>query len=437
MLRILYALLTMLAPVLTAAPEDWPGWRGPTSDGVSTLTNLPIAWSSEQNVTRKIPIEGRGHSSPVIWGDRVFLTTDIEGEVLPGAAPVKHTMEGQPFVHPESVGGNRKHTLKVLCLDTKSGKQVWQRIAYEGSVFDDVARVNTYASPTPITDGKFLYVYFESQGLYKYDMDGALIWKMSLGGISTFGVGTGVSPVLAGDKIVILADQDEGANSFIAAVSARDGKIVWKKERKAAVTWTTPLVVHVGKKNQVIVPATENVIAYDPDTGDQVWTAEGLDSNVVHSAVSGHGMVYVSAGYPKKKTMALRLEPGAGEDRVAWRYEKGTGYLPSPVLYGDYLYLLTDGGLLTCLDAHSGKPQYEGKRFPAGARFTSPLVAFEGKILVTSDDGDTHVVKAGPTFEVLRTNSLDEPVYASLAPARDAIFIRSTKNLYRIALTGH
>jgi len=418
----------MIASSLTAGPNDWPGWRGPTSDGHSPAKGFPLSWNSTTNIAWKVPVEGRGHPSPVVWGDRLFLTTDIEGEPIPDAAAVKHILEGQPFVHPEAAGANRKHTLKVLCYDTRDGKLLWDRVAYEGAAFDDVARFNTYASPTVVTDGTHVYAYFESQGLYKYDFNGKQIWKASLGGIATLGVGTGVSPVLAGDKVIILADQDEGKGSFIAAVSTADGKIAWKTERINALTWTVPFVTKTG----IIVPSTEDVVSYNPSNGHALWRTEGLESNVVHTAVAGHGMIYVSAGYPKKKTLAIRLNPAEGETRVAWKYEKGTGYIPSPLLIGDYLYLMTDAGLTTCLDAHTGVPKYEGKRFKTPAKFMAPPIVADGMMLVTSQDGDTHILKAGPEFEELADNPVDEPVYAGLALSKQSIYIRSAKHLYCI-----
>lgn len=177
-----------------------------------------------------------------------------------------------------------------------------------------------------------MYAYFESQGLYKYDFDGKLVWKMSLGGIATLGVGTGVSPVLFEDKILILADQDEGEASFLAAVSTADGKIAWKKQRHEAVNWTTPVIVESGGKPALIVPSMQDVVAYDPHDGKEFWRTEGLDSNSVHTPVFGHGLVYVTSGFPKKIVMAIRLDPAKDQPRVAWKYEKGTGYIPSPIL---------------------------------------------------------------------------------------------------------
>ncbi len=182
----------------------------------------------------------------------------------------------------------------------------------------------------------------------------------------------------------------------------------------------------------MIVPSTEDVTAYDPRDGKQLWRTEGLGSNSVHTPVFGHGMVYVTSGFPKKIVMAIRLDPAKDQPRVAWKYEKGTGYIPSPILYGDYLYVMTGAGLLTCLDAVTGEVKYEGKRFPQPGQFTGAPVAADGKLMITSNDGDTYVVKAGPDFEVLSTNSLGEPVYASLALAGDSVYVRSAGSLFRI-----
>jgi len=427
----LLPIVIFLSALALAGGDDWPGWRGPTANGVSTLKNVPTAWSAERNVAWKTPLEGRGLSSPVVWGDHIFLTADVEGEAVEGVPP-KHRMRGEPFRHPDSIGMNHKHILKVMSFDTKSGKQLWERTAYNGTVADEIHKFNTYASATPVTDGKFVYAYFESQGLYKYDFDGNQIWKMSFGPIMSEGVGSGVSPVLFEDKIIILADQDEGENSFLAAVSTRDGKIAWKVARKAQVSWTVPVVVDVDHQPQLIVSGTENLIAYDPRTGKEIWKTEGVGGNSVHTPVYGHGMVFVSTGYPSKNVMAVRLHPAAGEERIAWTYKKGTGYIPNTILYGDYLYFMTDAGLLTCVEAVTGKVEYESKRFPTPSHFAGAPVAFDGKVLITSQDGDTYVLKAGPVYEILGTNSLGEGVIASLGIAGDSIYIRSEKNLYRI-----
>jgi len=432
----LLPVVVIFSALALAGADDWPGWRGPTANGISTSTNVPSSWSGDRNIAWKTPLEGRGLSSPVVWGDRIFLTADVEGEAVEGVAPPKHRMRGAPFRHPDSVGTNHKHILKVMSYDAKTGKQLWVRTAYEGTVYDEIHKFNSYASATPVTDGKFIYAYFESQGLYKYDFDGNQIWKMSLGPISTEGVGSGVSPVLFEDKIIILADQDEGENSFMAAVSTKDGKIAWKIARQAQVSWTVPVILDVKNQPQLIVSGTEKLIAYDPRTGKEIWSTDGVGGNSVHTPVFGHGMVYVSTGYPTKNVLAVRLNPAEGEERVAWTYKKGTGYIPNTILYGDYLYFMTDAGLLTCVDAMTGKVQYDSKRFPTPGHFAGAPVAFDGKLLITSQDGDTYVLKAGPEHELLGTNSLGETVVASLAIAGDSIYIRSEKNLYRIKASG-
>jgi outer membrane protein assembly factor BamB len=429
----------MLLPLLLllfSGPKDWPGWRGPDSNGVSQLRNIPLEWSAQKNIAWRSTVEGRGHSSPVVWANRVFLTTDIEGEVIPGHGPVKHVIGGQPFLHPDSTGGNKRHTLKVICFDAESGKLLWSRAAYEGSVYDDVIKFSNYAAPTPVSDGHAVYAWFESQGLYKYDFEGRQLWKTSFGGISTHGAGPGTSPVLYNDLILLLCDQDNGEASFLAAVSAKDGKIVWKTKRTARVTWTTPLLVQSGGRPQLIVAGSEQVIAYDPRTGKELWSAEGFDGNSVHTPLAGHGMVFVTTGYPNRRTLAYRLQPQPGEPRLAWKYEKGTSYIPSPILVGDYLYLMTNSGMLTCLDARTGVVKYEGKRVPVAVQFTASPVGVEGKILLSSHDGDTFVIQAGPEHEVVRTNPLGEPIYASLAVADDSVYVRTDKALYRIRSAG-
>jgi hypothetical protein len=238
--------------------------------------------------------------------------------------------------------------------------------------------------------------------------------------------------VLFEDKIIILADQDDGENSFLTALSLKDGSTAWKTARKARSSFTVPVLVDVNNQPQLIVSGTENLIAYDPRTGKEIWRTEGVGGVSVHTPVIGHGKVFASTGYPLKNVMAVRLNPAPGEERIAWTYKKGTGYIPNAILYGNYLYFMTDAGLLTCVDAITGKIQYESKRFPKPGSFAGAPVAFDGKVLITSQDGDTYVLKAGPEHEILGTNSLGEGVIASLAIAGDSIYIRSEKNLYRI-----
>lgn len=417
--------LAAMAGAARGRAGDWPQWRGPHGGGVSDEQGLPVEWSATKNIAWKTKIPGRGHSSPVVLGKRLFLTTSLEGEVIPGAKAPEHRMEGEVFVHPDSTGADRRHTLKVLCLDAVRGAVLWERTAYEGRVFDARHKKNTYATPTPAAAGNVVYASFESQGVYAYSLEGKPLWKASPGGILTVGMGPATSPVLDGGLLFLQCDQDEGQTSFVAAISTKNGEIVWKTPRKNQAGWSTPVVIRVDGKPQLVTVATEATIAYELGTGKELWRGPGVEGNAVPSAVVGHGMVYVTSGYPVKR--ALALKPGGA---VAWRYEKGTAYVPSPVLYGDYLYLVTDKGLLTCLDARTGRVEYEGGRVPKPASFSASPVAYAGRILLTSEEGETFVVRAGPNHEVLGSNELGEPVLASLAAARGSVYIRGVETLY-------
>lgn len=422
-MRNLFVFLASLS--FTAFSADWPQWRGPSANGVADDARPPATWSATENIAWKVDVAGRGHSQPVVWGDRVFLTTDIEGEELPGVKPPKHMMGTQEFTHPDWSGVNHKQTLKVLCYSASNGKLLWEQTAYEGQPFDYKHRRNTYASPTPVTDGKTLFVYFESLGFYAYALDGKLLWKTSVGNIASLGMGAGTSPVLVGDKVIVVCDQDMGDQSFLVAFSKKNGEMVWKVPRKIQASWATPILT----SGQLIVSGNEAIIAYDPADGRELWRSRGLRSHAIHTPLPSGDMVIVSSGFPKKITYGLRL---TGEDRVAWTYEKGTAYVPSPILYQGYLYLITDNGMLTCLDPKTGEIKYEGKRVPIPATFMASPVAADGKIFLTSENGETFVIKAGPEHEVIGTNAIDEPVYSSLALVGDTIYMRAEKHLYKM-----
>jgi outer membrane protein assembly factor BamB len=420
-----------------AREANWPQWRGPGGTAISDEKGLPVEWSDSKNVLWKTPIPGRGHSSPIVWGAKVFLTTSLEGPVVPDAKPVAHIRRGQRFVHPDSTGADRSYKLQVLCLDRDTGKILWQRTAYEGTVYDDRHRKNTYASSTPVTDGRRVIAFFEAEGLYCYDFGGNLLWKSSLGKIAKMGMGPGTSPLLYGNLVILQCDQEDGgeeAGSFIAAVDGTSGKEIWRTPRTQRKTHSTPLLVRSAGRAELICSGWETVVAYDPATGRELWRADGVGGWAIPSAVAGHDLVFLSAGYPNKRTVAIR--PGGSGDvtrtHVVWSYDKGSAYVPSPILYGDYFYILSDKGLVTCLDPRTGVVEYEGGRPPVGATFFASPVAFDGYLLFSSEDGDTFLVQAGPKHAVVRTNPMGEPIYASPAIAAGRLFIRGEKNLYCI-----
>jgi outer membrane protein assembly factor BamB len=410
------------------AEPNWPQWRGPASAGISEDKSLPLEWAPGKNIAWQSEIRGRGVSSPVVWGDHIFLTSAIEGDQVDGIKPPLHMQEGKPFRHPDSKGADRKHQLLVYAVNRKDGKILWERTAYDGLIYDEYHKRGSYASPTPVTDGKHVYFYFGTAGLYAYDFNGKLAWKHEMGPLGSVGMGPGTSPILEGNLILLQCDQEEGEGSFLEAVDKRTGRQVWKTARRNGATWATP-VVH---KGLLIASGLESTVAYDILTGKEVWRGTGLDGNAVPTPVMGHGMVYVNTGYPKKNTLAFRLDGATGERKEVWSYKKGGAYITSPLLYGDYLYLSTDKGILTCLDAKTGEMKYENGRPPAPSTIMASMVAYNGRILVTNDDGDTYVIKAGPTFEILGKNSVGEPVQASPALAGGSIYIRGAKHLFCI-----
>jgi outer membrane protein assembly factor BamB len=308
---------------------------------------------------------------------------------------------------------------------------LWDQVAYEGTVYDGRHRRSSFAGPTPVTDGSMVFAYFGPEGLYAYDFEGKLAWKV-IEKFPMLGLATGTSPILYQNLVIIQRDEDNGDNSIIAAYDKKTGREAWKAKRETQITWGTPVLVEANGRTELVTNGTELSSAYDQATGKELWRTEGVQSNAIHTPLIGKGLVVVTAGFPVKKVIAIRPGAVAEDKRVAWEFAKGTGYVLSNMLYGDYIYLLTDNGIVTCLDAETGKVVYEGGRIPVPARFMGSPVAFDGFIALTSEDGDTYMLKAGPKHEIAHTNSIDEPVYSSLAIANGRIYVRAEKHLFAI-----
>lgn len=417
-----------LAAVVTAEP-NWPGFRGPHGGGVSIDATLPVEWSPA-SAAWKVEIPGRAHSSPIVWNDRVLLTTALAGDAIPGHTPLPHEIGGQPWRHPDATDGDLRHALQVLALDARTGRILWTQTAYDGPVYDDRHKKSSYAAHTPVTDGQRVYAYFGSEGVFAYTLDGALAWKTNIGQMGSLSVGLGTSPVLFENLLIIQADEDNGKSSFITALDTSTGREVWRTARETGVTWATPVIGSAGGRAQLVTAANEQIIVYDPGTGRELWREKGLASNAVPSPVLAGDLVIVSTGYPRKKTMALRLTEPGDESRIVWEYDKGTAYVTSPIVYGDYLYLSTDNGILTCLDVRTGEVVYEGGRVPVPATFMASMVAYRDRLFMTGEDGNTFVIRAGAAHAVLGTNSVDEPVFASPALANGTVYIRGERHLF-------
>lgn len=417
---------------LLSAESNWPGWRGPLSNGVSDEKNLPTVWTPESNIQWKTELPGRGNSSPVVWGDRIFLTAELEGDTVAGIKPPAHKLRGQPFRHPDSTAADRVHKLLVIALDRKTGDIVWQRVAYEGLVYDEHHKKGNHAAPTAVTDGKLVYFYFGAGGLFAYNFEGMQVWHMNPGKLGTMGLGPGTSPVLDDARVYLQCDREDGEGSFIAALDKSSGKELWRRDRTEKISWATPVLMKADSGAvELLTTGLDAVIAYEPATGKVLWKAAGVGGNAVPSMVYTQGIAVFTAGYPDKHTLAVR-PGGTGEVKPLWEYNKGSGYVPSPIAYGEFVYLITDKGILTCLDAKTGEVKYANGRVPVPATFSASPIAFDGKLLLTSEDGDSFVVKAGPVYEVLGRNSVGEAVYASPAVAQGTIFIRGAKHLFAI-----
>jgi outer membrane protein assembly factor BamB len=417
---------TVVAGSAAVSAANWPQWRGPNSQGVSVEKQLPTDWAPDRNIAWKVELPD-GHSSPSVWGDRIFVTAQIEGEAIEGQVPESVRIK-QP--HPDSVAGDRKHTFKVIAVDANTGKVVWQQAAYEGPVFDARHRRSSFAGPTVATDGKMVFAYFGPEGLYAFDFDGKPVWSV-VEKFHTLGLGAGASPVLFQDTVIMQRDVDAETSAVIAYDKAT-GKEVWKTMRPVQISWSTPVLVPAGSRTELVTNGSEHIIGYDAATGKELWRTVGIRSNAIHTPLVGKGLVVVTAGFPAKRIIAIRPGEVAEDQRVAWEYAKGTGYVLSNILYGDYIYLLTDNGIVTCLEAVTGKVVYEGGRPPVPSNFMGSPIAFGDYIAMTSDEGTTYMLKAGPKHEIVRANAIDEPVYSSLAPANGRIYIRAQRHLYAI-----
>ncbi len=420
------------------ADDRWPQFRGPQSIGVAEDASLPEKWSATENVAWKTDIPGLGWSSPIVWGDKIFITSVIS------AAEIETPKKGLYF------GGNRmeipkdEHRWMVYCLDWKAGKILWEREVYKGAPKGPRHLKNSFASETPVTDGERVYAYFGNLGLFCYDMNGKLLWKQSFAPHKTrFGWGTAASPVLHKDRIYILDDNDE--QSFFAAYDKKTGQEVWKVERGAGTNWATPYVWENKSRTEIIVPATTAVRSYDLN-GKVLWEFKGMSSIAIPTPFSKFDLLYISSGYVGDQHRPVyAVRPGASGDIslkqgetsnnfIAWYLPQGGPYNPSPIVYGDYYYTLYDRGFFTAHDARTGKEIYAKQRIdPNAGAFTSSPWAYNGKIFCLSEDGDTFVIQAGPEYKLVGKNSLDEMCMATPAIVRGSLILRTASKLYKIS----
>jgi outer membrane protein assembly factor BamB len=407
----------------------WPQWRGPSLNGVAP-GDAPLEWSDARNVSWKVPVAGRGFSSPVVWGDTIFLTTAIPTG-KPAATPAGEGRAG-------GGAGVEEHRFVVMAIDRLTGKTRWEQTATTATPHEGYHRIyGSFASNNPATDGQRVYAFFGSRGLFAYDMTGRQVWKRDFGQQMKmrlqFGEGAGV--VLHEGKLITVFDHQE--DGLLAVTDAATGKDLWSVPRREGSSWSTPLVVTHQGQAQVIVTATPKAMAYDLQTGKLVWEVSGLGLNPIPVPVHHGGIVYVMSGYRDPKLMAVRLGRTGdltGTDAVAWESTRGLSYTPSPVLHDGILYLLTDNGQLSALDAATGTPHYQQQRLPKPYNFKASPIAVNGRLYLATEEGDVVVVKMGPAYEVLATNTLaDQSFIATPVPAGGDLYLRSRTHLFRIS----
>lgn len=439
-IRLLLLSLICLLTVSINAQDRWPQFRGAQSMGVAEDASLPDKWSATENVAWKADIPGIGWSSPIIWGNQVFLTSVINsGDTEP---PKKGLYFGGERPVPPA-----EHRWMVYAVDFKTGKMMWEREVYKGIPKFSRHLKNSYASETPVTDGERVYAYFGNVGLFVFDMKGTLLWKQMFDAKKTrFGWGTAASPVVYKDRIYIVNDNDE--QSFLIALDKKTGKQIWKVDREVGTNWATPYIWESGQRTELIVPATKVVRSYDLD-GKVLWEFKGMSTIAIPVPFSKFGLLYITSGYVGDQHRPVyAIKPGASGDislkegetsnqYIAWYQRQAGPYNPSPIVYGDLYYTLFDRGFFTAHDAKTGKEVYGKQRIdPAAGAFTSSPWAYNGKIFALSEDGDTFVIQAGNEYKLVGKNSLDEMCMATPAIAKGSLVIRTATKLYRITNTA-
>lgn len=413
--------------------RQWGQWRGPLATGVAPHGHPPVEWSETKNVRWKIAIPGKGHSTPIIWEEQVFLTTAVpDGEVLPprtsdapGAHDILPVMRRQKFV--------------VLAVNRRDGTILWQRDVVTELPHEGHHVTASFASPSPVTDGEHLFAFFGSEGLYALDLEGNVLWQKDFGRLRTLHAhGAGSSPTLHRDTLII--NWDHEGDSFLAAFEKRTGRQRWNVRRDVRSTsWTTPIVVEKSDRPQVIVSGSQRVRAYDLATGEPIWECGGLSvENVVASPVAGDDLVFAGSSYDRPALLAIRFRNAAGDitgtDKVVWQRRQGPPYVPSPLLYGDALYYVAHfRGVLTRVDARTGKDRPGLFRLD-GVRdvFASPVGA-AGRVYIPSRNGTTVVMQAGPELKILARNHLDDSFSASPAVVGNELYLRGEQYLYCLA----
>ena len=418
-------------------PQNWTQFRGGSRAGVAEARTLPAKWGPKENVVWKTDVPGRGWSSPVVWGERLFITTAVTDGKL---------RDPKKGLYINDLKGTRPagaFRWLVCCLDWKTGTMLWQKEVHKGAAPGTLHLKNSFASETPAVDGERVYAYFGNVGVFCLDHAGKLLWSKKLPPVKTrMGWGTAASPALYKDRLFIVNDNED--KSYLLALDTKNGNEAWRVERDEKSNWASPFVWRNDKRVEVVTAGTSRVRSYGLD-GKLLWEFGGMSIISIPTPFAADGLLYVTSGYVLDSLRPVyAIRPGAAGDislkkgeksnkSIAWCQRQAGPYHPTPVVYGDYFYVLYDRGFLSCYEAKTGKPVYQKQRLASSATaFTCSPWVYGGKVFCLSEDGDTFVVQAGPTFKVLETNSLDDMCLASPALAHGSLVVRTLGKVYRL-----
>ncbi len=424
--------------------QNWTSFRGNNASGVADGKAAPTSFDAGKNVNLawKTAIPGLAHSSPVVWGDKVFITTAVSSNAKPD---YRVGLYGDV----ESAKDLSKHTWEVYCLDKKSGKILWKRVANEGVPKTKRHTKATFANESPATNGKYVIAFFGSEGLYAFDMNGKLLWKQDLGTLDSgwffdpdYQWGTSSSPIIYKDLVIVQCDVSKG--SFIAAYNLKTGKQVWRTERDEIPSWGTPTIVESKTRVELVTNGTKAVRGYDPMTGKELWRLSGNPEITATTPVAAHDMIYICNGYrPNQPIYAIKQGVANGDislkdgketnEFVAWSKQRGGSYMPTPVIYGDYLHVLANQGVLTVYNAKTGERVYQQRIADKGGSYSASPIVANGNLYLASEDGEVHVVKTGAKYELVSTNEIGEIMMATPAVSDGMIFIRGQHHVFAVA----
>jgi outer membrane protein assembly factor BamB len=439
----IFSLCFCLSLVCNASAQNWPQFRGAQASGVASgAGKTPTTWDGEKSVgvRWKTPIPGLAHSSPVVWGDKVFLTTAVSTDP-------KAVFRKGLYGDVEPVKEEPKHSWRVYSLDKRTGRILWERVAYEGVPKIKRHPKATHASSTPATDGKHVVALFGAEGLYCYDANGKLLWKQDLGTMDAgwfydpdYQWGHASSPIIYKNLVIVQADIQK--DSFIAAYDLKTGKRMWTTPREEIPSWGTPTVYEGKTRAELIANATKFIRGYDPMTGKELWRLGGNSEITTPTPIIAHDLIYVTAGYrPVQPIYAIRLgatgditlkEKQETNEFVAWSKQRGGPYMPTPIVYGDYFYTCSNNGVVTAYNAKTGERIYQERIAGKGGAFTASPVAADDKLYFTSEDGEIFVVRAGPKHELLAANQMGEPLMATPAISDGMLIVRGQHHLFGI-----